>query len=88
MGVKGWLFIGAGVVLTIVAALGLRKREDLCAEKTEYIIKEVDEKARKNKEVQPVDAVEKLANDVEEAFKDMGLDDAEIVAEAVEIKEK
>ena len=87
MGVKGWLFIGAGVVLTIAVALGLRKREDLCAEKTECIIKEVDEKARKNKEVHPMD-VEELANDVEEAFKDMGLDDAEIVAEAVEIKEK
>ena len=73
MGIKGWLFIGTGLALVTALILGLKREEDLCAEKAEKIIREVDG----NKKEEEIPSVDEMADDVEKAFQEMGLDDEE-----------
>lgn len=42
MGIKGWLAIGAGVVVIIAVALGIRREEDQHDERIKKIINDVD----------------------------------------------
>lgn len=80
MGIKGWLFIGAGALLTIAVLLGKNKEKDLYAEKVEQVIRDVDKKDHDDPAT-----VEQMSDDVEKAFREMGLDaEAEAVKGAVE----
>lgn len=76
MGIKGWLFIGAGLALTALVWLGLKREEDLCAEKAEQIIREVDG----NKKEEEIPSVDEMADDVEKAFREMDLDEESVEA--------
>lgn len=71
MGIKGWIFIGAGLALTALVWLGLKREEDLCTEKAEKIIREVDG----NKKEEEIPSVDEMADDVEKAFREMNLDE-------------
>ena len=68
MGIKGWLTVG-GVVLTGIAVwLGLKKKEDEHYEKIQKMIRDVDRKELE-------ETTEKIIDDIEKSFRDMGLND-------------
>ena len=69
---KKWLLVGGILLLGLGALLGLKRKKDLCcAEETEAIIKRIDEK--EPEETDP--AMDAMTDDVEKAFKDMGLNE-------------
>lgn len=78
MGVKGVLFIGGALILTMAVWLGMKKEGELCVEKAERLIREVDEKKEEAPEPQ---TVEEMSNDVDSAVADMDLttDDDETI---------
>lgn len=71
MGIKGWLTLGGTVLTVIAVGLGIKKKEDMHYEKIQKLIRNVDRKEPKEK------TVEEIAEDINDAILDMGIDDDE-----------
>ena len=71
MGIKKWLFVGGAAILMVAVLLGYRKKEELCAEKADCIIKSVDEKVEK--ECEEVQSLDELSQAVDSALKEMDI---------------
>lgn len=72
MGIKGWLTIGAGLVISAVYVIRRLQEENRREAKVTRIIREVDCKGEKEEEP---NAIDEMADEVEQAFRDMGLDE-------------
>lgn len=81
MGIKGWLAIGAGVVVTIAVALGIRREEDQHDERIKKMINDVD--LSPEEEPKPI-AVKELIDDAKESAKQQK--DCEADADSAAIK--
>lgn len=73
MGIKGWVTLGGGLLLALLAALGLRKEDLERNEKIQKMISDVDRKEpEKNEEVKSI-TVEELISEVNDAVSGMGI---------------
>lgn len=71
MGIKGWLTIGAGLVACVVLTIRRLQEESRSEAKVNRIIREVD---CGETEEEPK-AVDQMADEIEKAFREMGLDE-------------
>ena len=72
MGIKGWLTVGAGLVISAVYVIRRLQEENRREAKVARIIREVDCKGEKEEEP---NAIDEITDEVEQAFRDMGLDE-------------
>lgn len=72
MGIKGWLTIGAGLVISAVYVIRRLQEENRREAKVARIIREVDCKGEKEEEP---NAIDEMTDEIEQAFRDMGLDE-------------
>ena len=72
MGIKGWLAIGGAVLTGIAVWLGVKKKEDERYEKIQLMIRDVDRKEPEKKEEE---TTEKIIDNIEKGFRDIGLND-------------
>lgn len=80
MGIKGWLTVGAGLVISAVYVIRRLQEESRREAKVARIIREVDCKGEKEEEP---NVINEITDEVEQAFRDMGLDEqADAYAEA------
>lgn len=71
MGIKGWLTVGGALLTGIAVWLGLKKKEDEHYERIQKMIRDVDRKEPETEE----ETAEKVIDDIERSFREMGLDD-------------
>ena len=72
MGIKGWLTVGAGLVISAVCVIRRLQEENRREAKVARIIREVDCKGEKEEEPNTID---EMTDEIEQAFRDMDLNE-------------